>query len=95
MSRAVPFCNTVARPGRDGSWWFMNRKETGWSSYGFPYASPVDILHAFRVRLGEEGEDKASHYVELLVDEELRAPREEDLRRAVELQARFAPEVQA
>jgi hypothetical protein len=73
----------------------MNRKETGWASYGFPYASLVDILGAFRVRLGEEGEDKTSYYVELVVDPELRAPREEDLRRAVELQARFAPEVQA
>lgn len=88
MSRTALFNSTVARPHADGSWCIMNRRETGWSSYAFPYVSLVDILRAYRVRLGKVDVDTAGTYVELIVDDQEQA-REEDLRRAAELQARF------
>jgi hypothetical protein len=60
----TPFKSTVVRRDRKGTWWFMNRPETGWASYGFPYASLEDVLAGWNVRLSDMKRDRFGDYVE-------------------------------
>lgn len=47
-----------------GSYWLMNRKETGWSSHGFPYPTLDALLAEWEVSLGKNGTDEFGAFIE-------------------------------
>jgi len=48
-----------------GVWWVMNRRETGWSSYGYPHPTLADVLDKWAVRIVGGGVDEHSVFVEV------------------------------
>lgn len=51
---------------KPGSFWLMNRRETGWSSFGYNYATLGALLDEWDLELGEHGQDKASTFIHAL-----------------------------
>jgi hypothetical protein len=48
--RVSPFTSGIVRLDiTRGDYWIMNRKEKGWSSYGYPFKSLVDIVNKWAV----------------------------------------------
>lgn len=69
--RRSPFMSGVVRldPSR-GDYWMMNRKEQGWSSFGYPYKSFADIVTKWAVDIAATRKsDEHGMYWEFLLDE--------------------------
>lgn len=65
-SRVPVFMGSVIRyrqADKDTRWWFMNRPDGGWSSFGYGYSSVASVLGAFAVRVVGFGRDAASLFV--------------------------------
>lgn len=59
---------TVVResPNHPGAtWWVMNHREKGFSSFGYPHPSLADVLEKWAVRVTGAGVDKHGVYVEI------------------------------
>ncbi|MDE2469791.1 MAG: hypothetical protein KGL35_13895 [Bradyrhizobium sp.] len=56
------FAPTVARIDESGYVWLMNRREGGWDSFGFRYASIREILSSWLVNVSGLGRDKHSEF---------------------------------
>jgi hypothetical protein len=68
--RARPFQDGVVRidPTR-GDYWMMNRKEQGWSSFGYPYKSLADIVTKWAVDIdANRKSDEHGMYHEFFVE---------------------------
>ena len=59
------FQATVARNSGSG-WWLMNHKDKGWSSFGYPYKTVLDIQQDWAVTFGQLGTDAHGDYIEVL-----------------------------
>lgn len=46
-----------------GKWWALNRRETGWASYGYPYAYLGDALDAHHATLTGFARDQWGLYL--------------------------------
>lgn len=46
-----------------GQWWALNKRESGWSSFGFPFEHLGDALDHFNVRLIGFGVDAHGLYL--------------------------------
>ena len=51
------------RPAADGSWWALNKRHTGWASFGYHYPDLGSALDAHAARATSFGVDKFGLYV--------------------------------
>lgn len=51
------------RPAGDGSWWALNKRETGWSSYGYRCDTLGEALDKFNTRATDFGRDKYGLFI--------------------------------
>ena len=62
------FMSTVARPdpGPSGGWLLMNRPDRGYGESARSFQSLDEIRRTYQITLGAYGQDKHSHYWEVL-----------------------------
>jgi hypothetical protein len=63
MSRAHLLGPLTLRPTSAGAWWALDRRETGWASYGYPFDYLGDALDAFDAKLTGCGRDRFGLYL--------------------------------
>lgn len=67
QERVKPFSDDgCVRPDREG-WWFMNRTEQGWGSYGYYYKDLPTLLSRWNIALLEPKRDEDGLYYPIAI----------------------------
>jgi hypothetical protein len=63
MKPSKVFGPVTLRCAPDCSWWALNKRETGWASFGYRFDFLTEALEAFDLRLESFGRDSHGLYL--------------------------------
>ena len=63
MTRVIGPVTLRPDGGADGRWWALNKRETGWASFGYVFDFLGDALDEFELEVASFGVDRHGLYI--------------------------------